>query len=255
MIGHAALSNIMMKSCLAMRRFAALLIVLLFVSGISVAQQTDAQKLYNSAKKHLEQGAYTVALSEAEAAIQSEPNFAPSYTVKGLALVSLFEMEYVDRNFDRSIPRNRLFARLKQAVESFEQYLKLQPHAPDAGVYQGWVYLLKPYAELSDERDTNRTIFFSSEFPPGSKAQIVRRREPQFTEEARVARVRGSIRVLAVLDADGTVKNIFVIKPLGYGLNERAVDATSKIEFVPAQRDGHPVAQAIEVIYNFQTGW
>lgn len=238
-----------------MRRFAALLIALLFASVASVAQQPDAQKLYNSAKKHLDEGAYTIALNEAEAAIQSDPSFAPSYRVKGLALVSLFEMEYVDRNFDRSIPRNRIFARLKQAVESFEQYLKLQPHAQDAGVYQGWIYLLKPYAELSDEQNPNRTIFFSSELPPGSKAQILRRREPQFTEEARAARVRGSIRVLAVLDADGTVKNIFVIKPLGYGLNERAVEATSKIEFVPAQRDGHVVAQVVEVIYNFQTGW
>ena len=236
--------------------FAVALVAALFLSGIFIqanAQQIDARKLYESAKKHQEEGAYTVALSEAEAAIQSDPNLAPAYTVKGLALISIFEQEHVDRNYDRSVPRNHLFVRLKQAIESFEQYLKLRPQAQDAGVWQGWIYLLQPYAELSDDQNPNRKVFLSSEFPPGNKARILRRREAQYTEAARAARVRGSIRVLAVLDADGTVKNIFVIQPLGYGLTERAREATNGIEFVPAQRNGHAVSQVIEVVYGFDT--
>ncbi|MDT4954446.1 MAG: periplasmic protein TonB [Acidobacteriota bacterium] len=83
------------------------------------------------------------------------------------------------------------------------------------------------------------------------KAVIVLRREAQYTEEAREARVSGTVVIKAVLSASGEVTNIEATKPLSHGLTEKAIEATRQIIFIPAIKDGKFVSQNIHVEYNF----
>ena len=65
---------------------------------------------------------------------------------------------------------------------------------------------------------------------------------PNYTEEARVARLEGLILFRAVIDEDGNAKVTDIIKPLGMGLDENAVRTIEEIwKFSPAMRDGVPV--------------
>jgi hypothetical protein len=57
-----------------------------------------------------------------------------------------------------------------------------------------------------------------------------------------------------VLAADGTVKNIFPMKPLAFGLTETAFDAAKRIKFTPAIRNGQPVSQFVVLSYEFKNG-
>jgi TonB family protein len=53
------------------------------------------------------------------------------------------------------------------------------------------------------------------------------------------------------VDKDGKPKNIRISRPLGYGLDEKAVQAVSTWRFKPAEKDGIPVNVEIAVEVNF----
>ena len=64
---------------------------------------------------------------------------------------------------------------------------------------------------------------------------------PQYTAEARQARVEGEVLLQVLFTADGRVRVLRVVRGLGHGLDEAATRAAEKIRFAPAQREGRPV--------------
>jgi len=70
--------------------------------------------------------------------------------------------------------------------------------------------------------------------------------EPQYTDEARQARVSGVVIVQALIDHNGVVKDVHVLKPLPYGLSEAAVDAVKQWSFKPGTLNG----EAVDVLFN-----
>jgi TonB family protein len=64
--------------------------------------------------------------------------------------------------------------------------------------------------------------------------------EPQYTEEARKARLQGSAIVQVQVRPDGTVASdgITIIQGLGMGLDEKAVESVKQWIFKPAYKDG-----------------
>jgi protein TonB len=83
-----------------------------------------------------------------------------------------------------------------------------------------------------------------------TRPQILGRPTPGYTEEARHAQVEGAVKLSVVLDADGAVSAISVVRGLGHGLDERAIEAARQLRFVPAQKDGHRVS--VRVILEFK---
>lgn len=64
---------------------------------------------------------------------------------------------------------------------------------------------------------------------------------PEYTPEARQARVEGEVLLQVLFTADGRVRVLRVVRGLGHGLDEAATRAAEKIRFAPAQREGRPV--------------
>jgi TonB family protein len=96
--------------------------------------------------------------------------------------------------------------------------------------------------------DYNR-IFRSSEV--SSRARVLEKPEPQYTEAARKNQITGTVVLRAVFSSSGSVTNISTIRGLPDGLTERAISAAKQIRFVPAQKDGHPVSMWMQLEYNF----
>jgi TonB family protein len=82
-----------------------------------------------------------------------------------------------------------------------------------------------------------------------SAPELIFKLEPQYTEEARAARYEGTVVVHTEIGTDGRAQNISIIRSLGLGLNERAIEAISQWRFKPASKDGLsvPVRATIEV--------
>ena len=84
-----------------------------------------------------------------------------------------------------------------------------------------------------------------------SKARVLEKPEPTYTEAARKNQITGTVTLRAVFSAGGSVTNISAVSRLPDGLTEKAIAAAKQIRFVPATKDGRPVSQWMELQYNF----
>jgi TonB family protein len=82
-----------------------------------------------------------------------------------------------------------------------------------------------------------------------SKPQLIKKVEPQYTEEARAAKYQGVVVVSVVIEPDGTADTFQVVKSLGLGLDEKAIEAVQQWQFKPGIKNGVavPVKAVIEV--------
>ena len=76
--------------------------------------------------------------------------------------------------------------------------------------------------------------------------------EPEYSEEARKAKFQGAVLLSIVIQADGSTSNIRVIRPLGLGLDDKAIEAVAKWKFRPSTKEGRPVAVTANVEVNFR---
>ena len=77
--------------------------------------------------------------------------------------------------------------------------------------------------------------------------------EAEFSDEARRAKYQGVCLVGLIVDAQGNPQNVHIVRALGMGLDEKAMEAVRKYKFKPAMRDGKtPVPVYVNVEVNFR---
>jgi len=81
---------------------------------------------------------------------------------------------------------------------------------------------------------------------------LIHRVDPEFSDQARTARFQGVVAVQLVVDRQGNPADIRVIRHLGMGLDEKAIDAVRQYKFRPAMFQGHSVAvqMVVNVAFN-----
>ncbi|HVV44595.1 MAG TPA: energy transducer TonB, partial [Bryobacteraceae bacterium] len=86
-----------------------------------------------------------------------------------------------------------------------------------------------------------------------SPPQLISKVEPEYTEQARAAKYQGTVLLSTVIDADGRATNLKVIRSLGMGLDEKAIEAVGKWQFRPGMKAGVPVKVQAQIEVNFRT--
>jgi TonB family protein len=83
---------------------------------------------------------------------------------------------------------------------------------------------------------------------------LLRKVEPENTDEARAARVQGTVVLQVEIDPSGKVAltHIGVIRSLGLGLDEKAIEAVKQWKFKPATNNGAPVTAKATIEVNFR---
>jgi TonB family protein len=81
---------------------------------------------------------------------------------------------------------------------------------------------------------------------------LVRKVEPQYTQEAKDAKLEGTLLAAVTVDEQGKVSDVLIVRGLGLGLDEKAVEALRQWEFQPGQKDGQPVKIRATVEINFR---
>jgi TonB family protein len=76
--------------------------------------------------------------------------------------------------------------------------------------------------------------------------------EPEYSEEARKAKFQGAVMLSIVIDETGKTRDVRVIRPLGLGLDEKAIEAVLRWRFKPSLKDGRAVAVSANVEVNFR---
>lgn len=137
----------------------------------------------------------------------------------------------------------------KAAADTVAEILKLNP--PNRDYWSERLATLQLYAEPVS-RPEERTIFGRSEVQ--KPAKMLETPLAVYTDEAKAARAKGDVRLRLVLAADGTVKYVFPIKSMRYGLTESALTAARQIKFEPAIRNGSPASVFVTLVYEFEKG-
>ena len=85
-----------------------------------------------------------------------------------------------------------------------------------------------------------------------SAPKLVFKVEPEYSEEARKAKFQGTVVLYVVVDEKGNPRDLKVVRPLGLGLDQKAMEAVMKWKFNPGLKDGKPVPVAAQIEVNFR---
>ncbi len=76
--------------------------------------------------------------------------------------------------------------------------------------------------------------------------------DPEYSDKARKKKINGTVVLSLTVGTDGLAHDIQVEKKLGYGLDEKAVEAIRKWKFQPELKDGQPIETRINVEMAFR---
>jgi protein TonB len=85
-----------------------------------------------------------------------------------------------------------------------------------------------------------------------SQPAVVYKVDPEYSEEARKAKYSGTVLLQLVVGIDGKANSIKVVKGVGLGLDEKAIEAVQKWKFTPGKKNGQPVPVYATVEVNFR---
>ena len=85
-----------------------------------------------------------------------------------------------------------------------------------------------------------------------SSPVVIYQVEPEFSEEARKAKFMGIVTVNLIVDTKGMPQNVHVLRGVGMGLDQKAVEAVRQYRFKPAMAEGKPVPVELNVQVDFQ---
>lgn len=90
--------------------------------------------------------------------------------------------------------------------------------------------------------------------PPGNQSPpgILYKVDPTYSKMARKKKLQGTVVLHLIVDTDGHARDLRVVRSLGLGLDEKAVEAVARWKFRPAYREGKPVAVQATIEVNFQ---
>ena len=76
--------------------------------------------------------------------------------------------------------------------------------------------------------------------------------EPEYSEEARKAKWQGAVLLSMVVDENGVPQEIMVVRSIGLGLDQKAIEAVKKWRFKPGVKDGKAVPVFANIEVNFR---
>ncbi|MGO9254987.1 MAG: energy transducer TonB [Bryobacteraceae bacterium] len=115
---------------------------------------------------------------------------------------------------------------------------------PPAGSSQGGVSL-----PLTGEGGSGS---YAGPGPGSSPLLLISKREPEYSPEALKAKLQGSVLIRLVVDENGVPRDMKVLRGLGMGLDEKAIEAVSGWRFKPGTRAGHRIPTFAQVEVSFR---
>jgi TonB family protein len=111
-----------------------------------------------------------------------------------------------------------------------------------------WQHYFDPQRAWEKDEVTEQTVVTPGALGTAAgvvEAEVTHKTQAGYTDAAGRDKVQGTVAVRMVVDAEGEARRIAIAQPLGYGLDERAAEATAKLRFSPAVMGGKPVASNV----------
>jgi TonB family protein len=92
----------------------------------------------------------------------------------------------------------------------------------------------------------------SQEISHNTQPRLIHKVDPQYTKEALDAKLQGTVALDAVIGIDGIPSDIKVVRALGMGLEEKAIECLRQWRFSPGSSHGEPIPVKVRVEINFR---
>jgi TonB family protein len=140
-------------------------------------------------------------------------------------------------------------------METYAQLMRKQSRIGEAdGMADSAATIRKAHvAELAPRRSATAAATTPSRVGNGVSAPVLLQKvEPEYSEEARVGKIQGTVVLTVVIGVDGHASDITLARSIGFGLDEKAVDAVSIWQFKPGTQNGLPVPVVASIEVNFR---
>jgi TonB family protein len=115
----------------------------------------------------------------------------------------------------------------------------------------GWLGVRSFPLQAAPQEKSDETIYRIGDegvTPPKVLSKI----EPDYTDEARNAKIEGVVELSVQIGADGLAQNIQITRSLDGGLDQSAVAAIQQWRFKPGEKNGKPVRVAAKIEVNYR---
>lgn len=85
-----------------------------------------------------------------------------------------------------------------------------------------------------------------------SPPSVVQRTNPEYTTEALEAKLQGVVVLATIVTAEGIPSEIKVVRGLGMGLDEKAIECLRQWRFTPGTRMGEPIPVRAQIEIRFR---
>ena len=134
-------------------------------------------------------------------------------------------------------------------MEVYSQFLRDQGRADEAGEMNARAADIQKANALPPTSPMASGVYkVTSAISPPS---VLRKVEPEYSEEARAAGLQGTVIVQVVIGTDGVAGDARILRGLGLGLDEQAIEAIGQWQFKPGVKDGQPVPVAATIEVNW----
>jgi TonB family protein len=163
------------------------------------------------------------------------------------------ELVEMARGFGRAglapaaVERSQLEVRVRHILSGGVDRRKLSAAAVCVAVL-GCAAVVSPLAAVTQERDERVYRVGPGISPPS----VLHKVNPDYTRQARAAKISGVVLLSVVVDSDGTARNLRVVRGVDSGLDQNAVAAVKKWKFRPARKDGQPVSVNATIEVHFR---
>jgi TonB family protein len=247
--------------------------VLVFFIGSGNLQADSFGTHMQSGKDYMSKGEFDSAITEYQEALRSKKESIEARSWLGMAYERLGDRFFGSGDTDKAIEayRNALASvpddpywheQLGNALEkkgdqegALKEYRAAAELAPlDEGLQ---VKAAKPPGGPPGLEHPNNRGDKARERPmrvgPGVSAPIpISKPDPAYSERARQAKFQGTVVMQITVDPEGNVSGARVVKPLGLGLDAKALETVRTWTFQPAMKDGVPVPVTVMVEFSFR---
>lgn len=267
-------------------RYTAILSILAISSVLAVAQSEPrtAEEFYALAQKDLAQKQLERVIEDCTQALAFDPDFQEALLMRAATYSTLRQREKAIADLDSVLkmhPRSSTFVfrgnqhmllnHYAAALADFTEAIERMPNGP--AVYELRANARQKLGDSSgaaEDRAKAASLVnpplagYAPAVQPGASTLVAQRvtqgmtppkvlskNDPSYTEEARTAKIQGNVILSLIVDSQGVARSFQIVRPLGYGLDEKAIEAVQHWKFQPGMKDGSAVATyaTIEVTF------
>jgi TonB family protein len=140
---------------------------------------------------------------------------------------------------------------LRDTLRRYSMFLRRHGRAEDAAAIDERFQEAQRTATVAPRTDT----LPAGVYRPGGGVRppsLLLKSEPQYTHEARAAKIQGTVMLQIDISPDGVAENFEVVRSLEPGLDQKAIEAVRQWRFKPGAKDGAPVTVRATIEVNFR---